>query len=100
MPQELTPREFLDRREAGEEMTLLDVREDWEVKLAPVPTPTVHIPMGEISDRLAEIGPQKGNRRHLPLRRPQRPSGASFWSARALAKFLISPAEFWPGPGL
>jgi rhodanese-related sulfurtransferase len=57
MPGELTPREFLDRREAGEELTLLDVREDWEVKLAPVPTPTLHIPMGEISDRIAELQP-------------------------------------------
>jgi rhodanese-related sulfurtransferase len=56
---ELTPREFLDRRESGEELTLLDVREDWEVKLAPVPTPTVHIPMGEISDRIAELQPNK-----------------------------------------
>jgi rhodanese-related sulfurtransferase len=56
---ELTPREFLDRRDAGEELTLLDVREDWEVKLAPVPTHTVHIPMGEISDRIAELQPEK-----------------------------------------
>jgi rhodanese-related sulfurtransferase len=56
---ELTPREFLDRREAGEELTLLDVREDWEVKLAPVPTETVHIPMGEISDRIAELSAKK-----------------------------------------
>src|ERR1700733_12144868 len=56
---ELTPREFLDRRAAGEDMTLLDVREDWEVKLAPVPIQTVHIPMGEISDRVAELDPKK-----------------------------------------
>jgi rhodanese-related sulfurtransferase len=56
---ELTPREFLDRRDAGEELTLLDVREDWEVELAPVPTHTVHIPMGEISDRIAELEPEK-----------------------------------------
>jgi rhodanese-related sulfurtransferase len=56
---ELTPREFLDRREKGEEMTLLDVREDWEIGVAPVPTETVHIPMGEISDRLAELDPKK-----------------------------------------
>jgi rhodanese-related sulfurtransferase len=58
MLEELSPREFLDRRDAGEEMTLLDVREDWEVKLAPVPTRTVHIPMGEISDRIAELDPK------------------------------------------
>jgi rhodanese-related sulfurtransferase len=56
---ELTPREFLDRREAGEDMTLLDVREDWEIALAPVPSKTVHIPMGEISDRLSELDPKK-----------------------------------------
>ena len=56
---EMSPREFLDRREAGEEMTLLDVREDWELKLAPVPTHVVHIPMGEISDRIAELDPKK-----------------------------------------
>ena len=56
---ELTPREFLDRLASGEDMTLLDVREDWEVKLAPVPTQTVHIPMGEISDRVAELDPKK-----------------------------------------
>ncbi len=59
MLENLSPREFLDRRGAGDEMTLLDVREDWEVKLAPVPTPTVHIPMGELSDRIAELDPKK-----------------------------------------
>ena len=59
MVRELSPREFLDRRENGEEMTLLDVREDWEVALAPVPTDTVHIPMGEISDRIGELDPKK-----------------------------------------
>jgi rhodanese-related sulfurtransferase len=56
---ELTPREFVDRRQSGEDMTLLDVREDWEVALAPVPTDTVHIPMAEISDRISELDPKK-----------------------------------------
>jgi rhodanese-related sulfurtransferase len=59
MVNELTPREFVDRRDGGEEMTLLDVREDWEVALAPVPTDTVHIPMGELSDRIGELDPKK-----------------------------------------
>jgi len=57
MVRELSPQEFLDRRANGEEMTLLDVREDWEIALAPVPTDTVHIPMGEISDRIGELNP-------------------------------------------
>jgi rhodanese-related sulfurtransferase len=40
-------------------MTLLDVREDWEVQLAPVPADILHIPMGQIPDRLAELDPAK-----------------------------------------
>jgi rhodanese-related sulfurtransferase len=56
---ELSPREFLDRRTHGEAMTLLDVREDWEVKLAPVPSETLHIPMGELSDRIGELDPKE-----------------------------------------
>jgi rhodanese-related sulfurtransferase len=59
MIRELSPREFVDRRANGEDMTLLDVREDWEIALAPVPTDTVQIPMGEISDRMGELDPKK-----------------------------------------
>jgi rhodanese-related sulfurtransferase len=58
MIEELSPREFLERRAAGAEMTLLDVREDWEIKLAPVPSPNLHIPMGQIENRLGELNPQ------------------------------------------
>jgi rhodanese-related sulfurtransferase len=54
---ELKPREFLDRRGAGTPMVLLDVREDWEVKLAPVPAEHLHIPMGQIPDRIGELDP-------------------------------------------
>jgi adenylyltransferase/sulfurtransferase len=56
---EITPREFLERRAAGADMTLLDVREDWETQLAPVPSPLVHIPMGRIAERMAELDPEK-----------------------------------------
>jgi rhodanese-related sulfurtransferase len=59
MIKELGPREFVDRRNAGAQMTLLDVREDWEVNLAPVPADLVHIPMGEIADRFGELDPQR-----------------------------------------
>ena len=54
---ELSPQEFLDRRAAGTEMTLLDVREGWETTLAPVPTHALLIPMGEIATRLHELDP-------------------------------------------
>jgi rhodanese-related sulfurtransferase len=58
MIKDMTPREFLDRRAGGGEMTLLDVREDWETKLAPVPAEILHIPMGQIGDRVAEVDPK------------------------------------------
>ena len=59
MIKEMTPREFLERRRGGADLTLLDVREDWEIQLAPVPTEVVHIPMGRVPERLAELDPQR-----------------------------------------
>jgi rhodanese-related sulfurtransferase len=52
MVTEMSPRQFLERRAAGVAMTLLDVREDWEVRLSPAPSEYLHIPMGEIPQRL------------------------------------------------
>lgn len=57
MVKEISPQEFLERRAAGTAMTLLDVREDWETALAPVPAELVHIPMGQIQGRLSELDP-------------------------------------------
>ncbi|GAC1302726.1 MAG: rhodanese-like domain-containing protein [Steroidobacteraceae bacterium] len=59
MVQEMTAREFIDRRAAGAELTLVDVREDWETELAPVPTELIHIPIGQIAERLAELDPHR-----------------------------------------
>jgi rhodanese-related sulfurtransferase len=59
MVKDLKPAEFFERRAAGEPMTLLDVREAWEIGVAPAPTEVVHIPMGEISDRLKELDPNQ-----------------------------------------
>lgn len=59
MVEELSPREFLERRGGGAELTLLDVRESWEIALAPVPSATVHIPMGELADRVGELDPRR-----------------------------------------
>jgi rhodanese-related sulfurtransferase len=59
MVKELSPQEFLTRRAAGAKMTLLDVREDWETQLAPVPDEVVHIPMGQVVERLSELDPQR-----------------------------------------
>ncbi len=51
---EISPQEFVARREAGEPLTLLDVREAWELGVARVPD-VQHIPMGEIAERIGEI---------------------------------------------
>jgi rhodanese-related sulfurtransferase len=51
---EITPTEFVERRQRGESLTLLDVREEWELGVASVPD-VVHIPMGEVADRLGEL---------------------------------------------
>jgi rhodanese-related sulfurtransferase len=51
---ELTPSEFVARRDRGEPLTLLDVREEWELGVASVPG-IVHIPMGEVAGRLDEL---------------------------------------------
>jgi rhodanese-related sulfurtransferase len=59
MIKEISPQEFLERRAAGIAMTLLDVREDWEIQLAPVPSPLVHIPMGQVAGRRGELDPGK-----------------------------------------
>jgi len=55
MVKNLSPREFLERRAGGMSSTLLDVREDWEIALAPVPAESVHIPMQRISERIGEL---------------------------------------------
>ena len=54
---EITPSEFLARRASGTAVTLLDVREDWEIRLAPVPADLVHIPMGQLPERVQELDP-------------------------------------------
>jgi len=59
MIEELSPGEFLERRAQGTQMTLLDVREGWEIDLAPVPSQTVRIPMSQIADRLSELDPNQ-----------------------------------------
>jgi rhodanese-related sulfurtransferase len=59
MVKEVSPGEFMQRRSGGHDMNLVDVREDWEVQLAPAPTEFLHIPMGQIDARLGELDPSK-----------------------------------------
>jgi rhodanese-related sulfurtransferase len=51
---EIKAADFLKRREQGDALTLLDVREDWEMSIASV-SGVVHIPMAQVQARLAEL---------------------------------------------
>jgi len=56
MVPEMTPTEFVALRRSGADVVLLDVREPWELDVARVPD-IVHIPMGQVADRLQELDP-------------------------------------------
>jgi len=54
----LSPLELRARLDAGEELVLLDVREHEELALARLDG-CVHIPMGELGVRAAELDPER-----------------------------------------
>ncbi len=51
---EISAADLLQRRQQGDVLTLLDVREDWELAIANVPG-VVHIPMAAVQARLNEL---------------------------------------------
>jgi rhodanese-related sulfurtransferase len=54
MIEDITPGEFVRRRNSGELWALLDVREVWEIEIARI-RQTIDIPMAEIPARIAEL---------------------------------------------
>lgn len=58
MTDDLTPAQAADRLASDSPPLLLDVREDWERQVAAIPE-SVHIPLGELPGRLAEL-PETG----------------------------------------
>ena len=50
----LTPRELHDRVERGEELLLIDIREDNEVAYCPL-AGTTHLPMSQLYDWLEDV---------------------------------------------
>lgn len=54
MIDEITPAEFVRRRDAGDDLLLLDVREPKELSIASVPG-ALHIRMAEVPARLDEL---------------------------------------------
>lgn len=51
---EMTATELKERIDHGEDIQLIDVREDHEVAIAKIPG-SIHIPLGQVLNRMAEI---------------------------------------------
>ena len=51
---EITATELKERLERGDDVQLIDVREDHEVAIAKIPG-SIHIPLGQILNRMSEI---------------------------------------------
>jgi len=54
MVREMTVEELKARRDRGESPLVIDVREDWELKLARIPD-VLHVPMNQLPARLEEF---------------------------------------------
>jgi rhodanese-related sulfurtransferase len=57
--EEISPAEFLERQTGVELWQLLDVREDWELRIASV-AGSIDIPMREIPLRMEELDRRRG----------------------------------------
>jgi rhodanese-related sulfurtransferase len=55
---EITATELKQRLDNGEDIQIVDVREPHEVAVAKIPD-TIHIPLGQIVNRMSEIDPNK-----------------------------------------
>ena len=51
---EMTPTEFIRRMSDSQTLTLLDVREEWELGIAKLEM-AMHIPMDQVPDRLGDL---------------------------------------------
>ena len=56
--EEITPTELKQRLDNGDDIQILDVREDNEVAIARIPN-SVHIPLGQVLARMNEIDPNR-----------------------------------------
>ena len=55
---EITATELKQRIDNGEDIQIIDVREANEVAIAKIPN-TIHIPLGQVLNRMSEIDPNK-----------------------------------------
>ena len=60
MVRQISPRDLAKQLANGHAVTLIDVRQAWENKLAALPD-SLLIPLNELANRMAEIAPPAGN---------------------------------------
>ena len=56
--EEITPAELKQRLDKGDDIQIVDVREDNEVAIGRIPN-SIHIPLGQILGRMDEIDPNR-----------------------------------------
>jgi sulfur-carrier protein adenylyltransferase/sulfurtransferase len=56
--EEITPAELKQRLDKGDDIQIVDVREDNEVAIGRIPN-SIHIPLGQILARMDEIDPNR-----------------------------------------
>jgi rhodanese-related sulfurtransferase len=56
--EEITPAELKQRLDKGDDIQIVDVREDNEVAIGRLPN-SIHIPLGQILSRMNEIDPNR-----------------------------------------
>lgn len=57
---EITPQELKAKRDQGESLIVLDIREPHELKISVLPD-ILHIPMAELTDRIEELEAKRDN---------------------------------------
>src|SRR5579885_2916182 len=56
---EITPAELKKRLDKGDQIILVDVREPHELEICKLPNNPLHIPLGQLPERLAELDGHK-----------------------------------------
>ena len=64
--EEITPTELKQRLDNGDDIQIVDVREDNEVAIGRLPN-SIHIPVGQILNRMSEIDPSRETLVHCKM---------------------------------
>jgi adenylyltransferase/sulfurtransferase len=64
--EEITPTELKQRLDKGDDIQIIDVREDYEVAISRIPN-SIHIPLGQVLNRMNEIDPKRETVMHCKM---------------------------------